>query len=174
MTTKERELTYIRKWRPKARHGDTMAMSNVAAAYRILNNARNTYKWYKRAADYGADHAFLEIGYCLHTGYGVRRNHDIAKKAYRKAIMGKYISEYAKEEAMYLLAVLMLIEGSAKARGKAIALLRKASRDKDYPQALVLLDRLPSEKVIPICLCRRCLRRGLAILRCPLHRRRAG
>lgn len=60
MTAVHREKEYIRKWRPKAVRGITHAMSNVAAAYRILGNFRLAARWYKRAAEQGDGDALTD------------------------------------------------------------------------------------------------------------------
>ena len=53
MSAVERENQYIRKWRPLAVRGDSIAMSNVAAAYRILEKFKLSARWYQKAAEHG-------------------------------------------------------------------------------------------------------------------------
>jgi TPR repeat protein len=60
MNALDRENQYIRKWRPIAVRGDSSAMSNVAAAYRILGNFRLAARWYKRAAEQGDGDAMTD------------------------------------------------------------------------------------------------------------------
>ena len=62
MSAIDQENQYIRKWRPKAVRGDSSAMSNVAAAYRILENFRLAARWYKKAAEQGDGDAMTEWG----------------------------------------------------------------------------------------------------------------
>ena len=80
MTALDREYQYIRKWRPKAVQGDSTAMSNVAATYRILRNFRLAARWYKRAAERGDGDSMTEWGYCLQHGVGVRKNEKLAER----------------------------------------------------------------------------------------------
>jgi TPR repeat protein len=174
MTIQERERRFIVRHLPKARAGDGLTMSNVAAAYRILGRHSAAYRWWRKAADAGDGSDTLEVGYCLHHGVGVRRNASKAIRAYETAIQSGDISELEREEAMFLLAVLLL----SKRRSSTVCvriekLLRRANIDDDYPQAANLLASL---KIIPekICTCRRGLRFGLARLHCAVHKPRIG
>ena len=169
MKVLDRESRYIRKWRPKAVRGDSTAMSNVAAAYRIIENFRLAARWYKKAAEQGDGDAMTEWGYCLQHGVGVRRDETSAERAYRGAIASECITEYCREEAMYHLAVILLGRQSASSRRAAAKLLRVANVDGDYPQAEVLLPMVRSANVRNVCICRRHLRPRLANRHCPLH-----
>jgi TPR repeat protein len=169
MTTLDWEKQYIRKWRAKAARGDRSGMSNVAAAYRILENFRLAATWYKRAAEQGDGDALTEWGYCLQHGVGTRRDEGAAERAYRAAIASKWITDYAREEAMYHLAVLLLGRQSASSRRAAANLLRAANVDEDYSQAEVLLRAIGSTNGRNVCICRRHLRPRLARRHCPLH-----
>lgn len=174
MTERERELAYIAKWRPAASKDDSMAMSNVAAAYRIMGNLRLSFRWFKRAADFGDGDAMVESGYCYQHGAGVRRNTGLAEAAYHAAIRSKYITPFAREEAMYHLATL-LIQCHPKTWHRTVrSLLRRANADNDYPQASALLCSLTNGQATKVCVCRRGLMRRLAILKCPIHRKPAG
>src|SRR5579862_3596592 len=101
MTTLDREKRYIRRWRPKAIRGESVAMSNVAAAYRILGKSRLAARWFRRAAEHGDGDALTDWGYCLQHGVGIRKEERAAELAYRSAIASKRITDYAREEAMY-------------------------------------------------------------------------
>ena len=169
MSAIDQENQYIRKWRPKAVRGDSSAMSNVAAAYRILENFRLAARWYKKAAEQGDGDAMTEWGYCLQHGMGVPRDERSAERAYRGAIASKWITDFCREEAMYHLAVLLLGKRSASSRRAAARLLRVANADSDYPQAQSLLRVLRSADVRNVCICRRRLRPRLARRHCPLH-----
>jgi TPR repeat protein len=170
MSTLEREKQYIRKWRPKAIRGDATAMSNVAAAYRILENFRLAARWYQRAVEHGDSDALTDWGYCLQHGVGTRKDETAAERAYRAAIASKGITEYAREEAMYHLAVLLLYRNSTSSRRAALKLLRSAKADQDYPQAEALLRRtVESPGSLNVCICRRQIRPRLAKRHCHLH-----
>jgi len=174
MTIRERERRYIVRHLPKARAGDGLAMSNVAAAYRILGRYSAAYRWWRKAADTGDGSDTLEVGYCFHHGAGVRRNASRAIRSYETAIQSGDISQLEREEAMFLLAVLLLSKRrSLTVSARIEKLLRRANIDNDYPQAANLLQSL---KTIPekICTCRRGLRFGLARLHCAVHKLRIG
>lgn len=174
MTAQNREKQYIRKWLPKAVRGDITAMSNVAAAYRILENFRLAANWYRRASEQRDGDALTEWGYCLQHGIGIRKDDKAAEQAYRAAIRSEWITDYCREEAMYHLAVLLLSRRSAVSRRAAASLLRVAFADGDYPQAEALLRIVESADIRDICVCRRHLRPGLARRHCPMHRPRRG
>ncbi|MBP6601638.1 MAG: hypothetical protein KA250_07540 [Verrucomicrobiales bacterium] len=169
MTAQDREKQYIRKWRTEAIRGDSFAMSNVAAAYRILENFRLAAKWYRRASERRDGDALLEWGYCLQHGVGIRKDDRAAERAYRAAIRSKWITDYGREEAMYHLAVLLRSRVSDVSRRAAARLLRVASADGDYPQAEALIPIVNSVNIRDICVCRRHLRPRLARRHCPLH-----
>lgn len=169
MNTLEREKHYIRKWRAKAARGDCVAMSNVAAAYRILENFRLAARWYQKAAEHGDGDALTDWGYCLQHGLGIRKDTRAAERAYRAAIRSPWITDYGREEAMYHLAVLLLRKQSTSSRRAAVTLLRAASADKDYAQAETLLQMAGLAGVRNVCICRRRLRPRLAKRQCPLH-----
>lgn len=169
MNALDRENQYIRKWRPIAVRGDSSAMSNVAAAYRILENFKLAARWYKRAAEQEDGDAMTDWGYCLQHDVGVRRDERSAEQAYRSAIACKWVTDFSREEAMYHLAVLLLGKQSASSRRAAARLLRVANADGDYPQAQALLRIVRSANILNVCICRRRLRPRLARRHCPLH-----
>lgn len=169
MSTLERERKYIEKWRPKAVRGDVVAMSNLAAAYRILENFRLSAHWYRKASELGDGEAQMEWGYCLQHGIGVQKDEKAAEQAYRCAIGSECVTDYSREEAMYHLAVLLLGRRSPSSRRAASQLLREANVDGDYPQAEALSRNIELRDIKEICICRRHLRPRLARRHCPLH-----
>jgi TPR repeat protein len=169
MKTIEREHRYIAKHLPLAKAGDSSAMHNVGAAYRILGKHAAAYRWWKKSAASGDGSDNLEVGYCLHHGAGVRKDLAAAARAYEIAMVSGRASQLDREEAMYLRAVLLLSSSVRAARKRAASLLRKANADNDYPQAAQLLTALDSSPKL-ICTCRRELRFGLARLHCRVHR----
>jgi tetratricopeptide (TPR) repeat protein len=169
MTAVDREKQYIQEWRPKAIRGDSIAMSNVAAAYRILGNFRLAARWYRKASERGDGDALTDWGYCLQHGIGIQKDEKAAERAYRAAMSFEWITDYGREEAMYHLAVLLVGRRSASSRQTAAKLLRAASADGDYPQAEALLRVVESTDPRHICVCRRRLRSLLARSHCPLH-----
>ncbi len=173
MSAREREQTYILKWRSSATRGNTMAMLNVAAGYRLLGNTRVAFRWFKRAADAGDGSGLAEVGYCYQHGLGVQRNVPAAKRAYRAAIKSRYISDYEREEAMYNLAVLLLRARRGVLHREAASLLRAANADGDYPQAAALAAQVATGEVNQVCICRRAFKRNVARNKCPLHGPRA-
>jgi len=169
MSVLDRETQYIHNWRPLAVRGDSSAMSNVAAAYRILEKYRFAARWYKRAAEQGNGDAMTEWGYCLQHGVGVQKDELLAEQAYRSAMASKDITQSCREEAMYHLAVLLLARRSASSRRAAAKLLQAANADDDFPQAQALMQILRSSVSRTVCTCRRSLRPRLAKRHCPLH-----
>ncbi len=169
MNALERETQYIRKWRPIAIKGDMAAMSNVAAAYRIIENFKLSARWHKKAAEKGNGDDMVDWGYCLQHVIGVRKDEKAAERAYRSAIAFECITEYGREDAMYQLAVLLLNQHSAASRRAAKRLLRRANKDGDYPEAEALLQLIENGEVQNVCICRRHLRPRLAKRHCPRH-----
>jgi TPR repeat protein len=153
--------------------GDWVSMNNRAVDYRLAGRHRLAFAWWSRAAAAGDGSPWLEIGYALQHGIGVRRDLQRAARAYRRAIRAYYISEYEQEEAQYHLATLLLERRTSRARAQAGPLLAEASADGDYPQAARLLCALATDPAPPICHCRRALRRPPRWTFCPRHARSA-
>lgn len=160
----------------KARGGDSVAASNIAAEFRILGRPELSYLFYARAAArhlQGDDQA--EVAYCLHHQLGLKRDVHAARQAYESAVDSESITPYGREEACYHLATLLLqyFPGS---RNDAIYLLVEAIADRDYPQAAALLDELLAGGAPRrFCCCRRFLGVELGrAVRCPVHRRTRG
>jgi hypothetical protein len=127
------------------------------------------YRWTTSGFIEPGDDALTERGYCIQHGVGTRRNEGAAERTYRAAIASMWITDYAREEAMYHLGVLLLSRQSASSPREAVTLLRAANVDKDYPQAETLLRTIGSADAPSICICRRHLRPRLAKRHCPLH-----
>ena len=121
--------------------GEQLAVHNVVDKYRILGRYRLSARWYERAAVKGDGDALVDWGHCLQHGMGVRMDSAAAELAYRAAIKSNYISDYGREEAMYLLAVLLTQSRPRGWRREASTLLRRASADGDYPQAASLIEQ---------------------------------
>ena len=173
-TTEERWHRNIRKWRPKAARGDGTAISNIAVAYRVLGRSGLSARWFQKAAMAGDGDAMVDYAYCLQHGAGVRRDLALAKEMYRRAIQSDHICENGREEALYLLSVILLRDESDASRREALKLLKASNVDGDYPVAQRLLEDIASGMEGVACTCRRHLRPGLARLYCPLHCRRRG
>jgi TPR repeat protein len=171
-STEHRAKNRIARLKAKARSGDPVAISNVAADYRIMGRHQLAFRWWKKAAELGNGDAFLEVGYCYHHGIGTRRDPRAAARAYDAAIHSQSITEYGQEEAMYHRAILLLNSGgSPLSRAKALELLREASADGDYPQAVALSSSIKSGKAMQTCDCRRGLKRSIGGSKyCQVHR----
>lgn len=174
MTTEERWHRDIRKWRPKAARGDGTAISNIAVAYRVLGRSGLSARWFQKAAMAGDGDAMVDYAYCLQHGAGVRRDLALAKEMYRRAVQSDHICESGREEALYLLSVILLRDESDASRLEALKLLKASNVDGNYPVAQRLLEDIASGMERVACTCRRHLRPGLARLYCPLHCRRRG
>lgn len=171
MTIEERWRCDIRKWRPRAACGDGTAISNIAVAYRVLGRARLSAQWFRKAAMTGDGDAMVDYGYCLQHGAGIRRDLALAEAMYRRAIGSKQICENGREEALYLLSVILLRNESISSRREAMKLLKAANGDGDYPVAQRLLENVALGRQGTACTCRRHLRPGLARMYCLVHRR---
>jgi uncharacterized protein len=175
-----RDVQAARYWyRQALRHGQALALNNLATWYRDRGDQRRAFLWNRRAAGPTDGDAHVDVGYAYQYGIGVRRNARAAKVAYWAAIRSKAITELGTEEAKYHLAVLLLDEGRTTNVARARELLRAASADDDYPAAAKALHRL--ERGIPPdpCRCRRGLHRSVrGQVSCPHHpargRRQAG
>ena len=174
MTTEERGYRDIRKWRPKAARGDGAAISNIAVAYRVLGRFGLSARWFQKAAMAGDGDAMVDYAYCLQHGAGVRPDLTLAEEMYRRAIESDHICENGREEALYLLSVILLRDESDTSRREALKLLKASNVDGDYLVAQRLLEDIASGMEGVACTCRRHLRPGLARVHCPLHRRRRG
>ena len=164
----------IARLKRRLKSGQPSALvGNIAVAYRALGNRRRAFEWWRRAAGPQDGDSFVEVGYCLQYGIGVKRDLAAAMKAYRDALNNRFITPHGREEALYHLAVAHLDLGGGRHRHRAIVLLRRASADGDYPAASRLLTAVDLGPVETICRCRRSLRASLGGRRqCRLHSRR--
>ena len=144
MTTEERGYRDIRKWRPKAARGDGAAISNIAVAYRVLGRFGLSARWFQKAAMMGDGDAMVDYAYCLQHGAGVRPDLTLAEEMYRRAIESDHICENGREEALYLLSVILLRDESDTSRREALKLLKASNVDGDYPVAQRLLEDIAS------------------------------
>ncbi len=160
------------KWYRRAwRGGDPGAAANIATMYRDRLRLDQAAAWWRRAVEAGWPDEAVELGYCYQYGIGVRRDLAEAVRCFRLAIRSRKISEAGCEEAMYHLAVLKLDRVPAR-RAEAVALLERASKDKDYPEAMKLLDQVRGGRAPVPCRCRRDILKSLpGHARCEVHRR---
>lgn len=147
-----RNVTEALRWYKRALRNEKScwaAATNIATVYRDRGNNRRAFYWYKRAADYGDRDAFVEVGFRLYHGIGVKRAPKEAVCYYRKAIASKIITqitEGGREDAMYHLGVAYYEgRGVKKSMPLAIKWLSKANADDDYDEARELLQKIKSE-----------------------------
>jgi TPR repeat protein len=163
-----REIT---KLKVQLRQGSSIAANNIAATYRQLGHSRRAFHWWQRAAGPHHGDAWLEVGYCLQYGIGVRRDMTASIDAYRRAIASHGITMFGREEAQYHLAIALLDRSRSRSRRSVERLLGDASADGDYPQAADLLRQLRGDGPLRLCRCRRWLRVWLGgRAHCGLHR----
>ena len=144
-------------------------LGNRALRFRDAAKYRRAYHWWRTAAGLGNGDAWVDVGYCLEHGIGVRRNRALALRAYERAIHSRWITEWCWEEAHYRCGVLLLGRG-ARGRREALQHLRSAAADGDYPAAAGLLTLVKGRAESAWCNCRR--GRGRHIrgqARCMLH-----
>jgi TPR repeat protein len=165
-----RSLEQAIKWyRRAAKLGNSGAASNLATVYRDTGKARLAFQWWQRSADMHDGDAAVDVGYCYQYGIGTRRAPVHAKRMFRRAIASKYISQHGREAAMYHLALQFIDEGR---HSLAIALLRRASADDDFPEAATVLRQITSKLPYIPCRCRRLSNKMLRLhARCLLHPR---
>jgi hypothetical protein len=170
MSVTARYKKEILRLKTRLRQRKPVFLSNVAILYRDLGNYPRAYHWWRKAAAGGDGDSFVDVGYCLQYGIGVRANPESAKEAYEGAIVSYYIAEYTAEEARYHLALLSVDHFGSAGTRRAVALLREAARDQDYPEAAYLLQALTTGTAQRACRCRRGLRKKIgAQVACPQH-----
>ena len=91
MTNREREECHLRRWRKKAISGDSLAIHNTAASYRILGKPQLAFRWWKKISRKDGDN-LVELGFCYQHGAGVRRNPAAAERAYRAAVRSQWVT----------------------------------------------------------------------------------
>jgi tetratricopeptide (TPR) repeat protein len=164
-----KQLLEILSLKRRIRQGGHVSLGNVAILYRDMGNHRRAFKWWRKAAAAGDGDAWVDIGYCLQYGIGVRPSASEARHAFEKAIQADLITEYGQEEARYHLALLHLDTKGTAGAGRAATLLAEASHDGDYAEAVALLSNVASEPT-QACRCRRGLRRRIkGQVECPKH-----
>lgn len=160
---------YTKVWKE---HHDSIAAANIATVHRDLGDLRQAFRWYRKAADTGLDgDAFVDIGYCLYYGIGVKSDKSKAVAAFRLACRSKFITDFGREEAYYHMAVASLDRTGRHNKPRIRKLLLRANVDDDYSEARELLAQLDENRVPVPCRCRRFLRRSIrGQASCALHR----
>jgi hypothetical protein len=160
----------IARLKRRVREEKDVPLGNIAILYRDMANHRRAVAWWRKAVAAGDGDAFVDLGYCLQYGIGVRANSREAREAFETAIGADLITEYGREEARYHLALLHLDSPGAAGAKRAAALLADATRDGDYPEASALLSEI-SFGASRACRCRRGLRRRIkGQAACPQHK----
>jgi TPR repeat protein len=135
------------RWYKRAlRQGDACAPNNIATVYRDHGDDRRAFLWYRRAVDCGDDDALVRVGYRYYTGLGVRRDPAEAVRCYRKAIIGKAITQAGRESAMFHLGIAFHEgRGVRKSDARALQWLCRANKDDDFPDARDLIEKIKGE-----------------------------
>ncbi len=144
-------------------------VANRAIPFRNAGKFRRAFHWWQTAAALGNGDSWVDVGYCLEHGIGVRRDCASALRAYGRAIVSGWVTEWVSEEAQYRCGVLLLGKGAA-GRRRALRCLRSAAADGDYPAAAQLLALAERAEALVWCNCRR--GRGRHVrgqARCVLH-----
>ena len=131
-------------WLKRAFRGaDSCAAINIAITYREVGNFRRAVLWFRRSVSLGDDSARVQLGIHYYWGIGVRRNAAAATRCFRKAIKGKNLCEYDREDAFFYLGIAYLEGNGVKASVQiARRLLKRANIDKDHPAAQRVLSAL--------------------------------
>jgi Sel1 repeat-containing protein len=157
----------IKWYRRAVELGDSTAAANLATVYRDSGALRVAHRWLLRAAEMGDGDAAVTAGYGYLHGIGVPRNESSARRLLNRALRVRSISAYGREEALYLMALANVDRGNQR---KAIPLLKRASKDGDYPEATLLLTQIKENSGLRPCRCRRHLPKNLAgHAPCPVH-----
>jgi TPR repeat protein len=168
--SQERELRcYTELWRLRR---DWAAAANAACVCRDRGNLRAAFAWWAKAAAAGGGDELVNVGYCRYYGIGVRQDRAQAMAMFRRACRTADITVFGRDEARYHLAVAYLDRGRPADRQRARALLARANRDNDYPEAGALLEQLKTGGDIRPCRCVRGLaRKANGQAPCAPHRR---
>ena len=134
-----KQLLEIASLKRRSRQGKYVPFGNVAILYRDMGNYRRAVVWWRKAAAAGDGDAWVDLGYCLQYGIGVRPSASEARRAFERALRAESITEYGQEEARYHLALLHLDTKGTGGAKSAAALLADASHDGDYVEAAALL-----------------------------------
>ncbi len=129
---------------------------NIATWYRDRDRNRDAVRWWRWAVQHGDTSALVDLGYCELFGIGTRTTAAAGVAALRRAVRARWIAEWEREEALYLLA-LASWEGRGRRRSKsnAVKLLTRAAADGDYPEAQEFLSAIRGGVSTEICRCRR-------------------
>lgn len=93
---------YMKAWK----RGSHAAATNIAILYREMGNNRAMFGWYERVARAGDGSAQLDMAKCYLSGTGVRKDIQKALRCLAVANTSEYITEYEREEAQAMRAVL--------------------------------------------------------------------
>jgi hypothetical protein len=135
-------------WLKKAfREGERCsAPNNIAITYRENGKFSQAVLWFRKAAPFRDeparldDSARLQIGIHLYWGKGIRTDHAVAVRIFRRTTRARFISESERDDAFFYLAVAYFEgKGVDMSLPKARKLLERANRDDDHPAARRLL-----------------------------------
>ncbi len=155
-------------WYTRAyRSGASIGAANLATIYRDAGDSRRAFGWWMRAAGLSDGDAMGDAGYCSQYGIGVRKTVASARRLYRRAIAARDISMWGREEALYQLALTYV---DARKPRLALPFLRRAARDRDYPEAEAVLTQIRLKQDIRPCRCRRFITKRLrGHAKCVVH-----
>lgn len=157
----------LRWYRRAADMGSTTAATNIATIYRDARKLKLALQWWERSAEMGDGDAAVDVGYCYLYGIGVGRSPVLARRMLKRASISKDLSEYGREEALYLRALEFMDNGKTRL---AIPLLARAAADGDFPEAASVLKQIQSGAAVVPCRCRRHIHKHLpGHAKCPLH-----
>jgi uncharacterized protein len=132
-------------WLKRAfRGGDTgCAANNIAITYRENGNFRQAVRWFRKVDASHDDAVLVQLGIHSYWGKGIRTDHQVAVRCFRKAIRGKNLSECDRDDANFYLGIAYLEgKGVRKSSRMAQRHLERANRDNDHLAAQRLLKQL--------------------------------
>ena len=96
----QRNLRKALHWYRKAYHQSCAeAASNIATIHRDDKAYTRMVWWWRRSVQLGNEDAWINLGHCYESGYGVRKNPEKAIRCYSQALDAENVSEDSKESA---------------------------------------------------------------------------
>jgi TPR repeat protein len=132
-------------WLKRAfRGGDTgSAPNNIAITYRENGHFRQAVRWFRKMDTSHNAGGLVQLGIHSYWGKGIRTDHRAAVRYFRKAIRGKDMWDYDRDDANFYLGIAYLEgNGVRKSLRSAQLLFERANRDNDHLAAQRLLKQL--------------------------------
>lgn len=119
------------------------AANNIAVTYRQIGKLGQAVRWFREAVALGDDGDRVQLGIHSYWGKGVRTDHAAAVRCFRRAVSGKNMAEFERDDAFFFLGIAYL-EGNGVKKSLSIARkhLERANKDNDHLAAQRLLRQM--------------------------------